>query len=325
MRTAGRVLWLAIFFTAMAGAQVGEWANIVERGRQLSDSGRYLEGLALFRQAASLADSFGPRDTRRWVTYDFLGVASEEAGFPAEAIRCFRHTMEMIKNAVGTGNASYAAALTNLGTVYASSGDPASGENMLRKALHIETSLADCDPFEVATIKTRLSEALLNRGHYEEAGRLLESAVPVVKAKGEPIDTAIALNNLGIVRQRQHRYDESVELLSASLAVVEQHFGPEHPVLLRPLANLAVLYGETGRVAEAGPLFRRAQAICDKSMPPNHPSHANLLASYAAFLRRTGDKSRAKAMEEQARWLARENNRRNGLGLTVDSAAFANQ
>jgi tetratricopeptide (TPR) repeat protein len=325
MRTGPRVSWLAILFTAIACAQNGEWTNIVERAQRMSQSGRFLEALALFRQAAPLADSFGPRDTRSWVTYNFLGMAYQEGGLPAEAVRCFRHEMEMIKSTVGSGNASYVTAMTNLGTVYAASGEPASGENLLRKALHIETRLAAPDPLAVATIETRLSEALLNRGHYQEADRLLESAVPVVKASGEAVNTAIALNNLGVVRQRQHRYNEALELFSQALALLEQKYGPEHPVVLGPMSNIAVLYGETGRVAEGDALFRRAQAICERSMPPNHPSHANLLAGYAAFLRRAGDKSRAKAIEEQARSLARENNRRNGLGLTVDAAAFANQ
>jgi Tfp pilus assembly protein PilF len=103
---------------------------------------------------------------------------------------------------------------------------------------------------------------------------------------------------------------------------VEQHEGPDHPLLLRPLNNMAVLYDQAGQREEAEATFKRARSICEKYLSPDHPSYAAVLTNYAAFLRHAGEKSRAKDIEEQARALTRQNASRQGLGLTVDVSSF---
>jgi tetratricopeptide (TPR) repeat protein len=303
-------------------SQLTEWAGLVERAGNLGEGGHYVEALALLRQAASLADPWGSGDVHAWVSYNLLGSAYQQAGFPAESIQCYRHEIAMIKGAVGTQNGSYVAALTNLGTAYSSGGDLASGEGILRSALQIQMTLADANPLQTATIQTRLAQALLNHGHFEEAERLIDASLPVLKTQGDPLDVAISINNLGLVRQWQHRYGEALDLVSSSISMVEQKYGPEHPLLLRPLMNLGVLYARAGRNDEAEAAFARAKSLCEKTLSPTHPSYVMLLANYAEFLKRAGEKSRAKAMEQQAHSLARDNGRRNGLGLTVDASAF---
>lgn len=329
MTIGARLFGLGAMFAGIVAAQnppqpsqVTEWTALVERAANLGEGGHYMEALALLKQAAAMADPWGAGEVHTWVSYNLLGSAYQQAGFPAEGIQCYRHEIAMIKGVVGTQNGSYVAALTNLGTAYSSGGDLASGEGMLRNALQIQMSLSDANPLQTATIQTRLGQALLNHGHFDEAGRLIEAALPVLKARGDPLDIAISINNLGLVRQSQHHYGEALELVSSSISMVEQKYGPEHPLLLRPLTNLAVLYARAGRNGEAEAAFARAKNLCEKTLSTTHPSYAMLLANYAEFLKRTGEKSRAKAMEQQAHSLARDNGRRNGLGLTVDASAF---
>jgi tetratricopeptide (TPR) repeat protein len=228
----------------------------------------------------------------------------------------------MIKAAIGKQNVIYARMLANLGTVYLENGYFASATTTLREALQIAERLPHPDSVETAEMQSRMGEVLARQGHYAEADRMLGLALPVLKRAGATAEEATTLGSLGMLRGLERRYAEAVDATSTQVVTLETTFGPEHPRLLRPLNNLAVVYAQAGRMQEAGAAFRRAVAICEKQLPPGHPNHAALLTNYAAFLRQTGERAQAKAVEAEARSLARDNARRDGLGMTVDVSAF---
>jgi tetratricopeptide (TPR) repeat protein len=306
----------------IAAAQDAQWQETMARALAAERNMNYAEAVSLYRQAKTLADRFPANDARRWSTYNHLGIACEEAGIPADGVRVYREAAALIKSAAGANNRDYAAALANLGTTFISMAQFVPAENLLRQAQKILLHVQPINRIELAMTQSRLAEALLGLRKRDEADRLIEAALPVLQNEGgEHTEVAIALNNLGVVRQLQHRYDEALALLTTSVESVRLHCGAEHPLLLRPLNNLAVVYEQAGRDAEADAVFREAQAICERHLPPAHPSHTALLVNYAAFLRRTGEKSRAKAMEEEARLLNRDNVRAMG-GFTVDVSGF---
>ena len=98
--------------------------------------------------------------------------------------------------------------------------------------------------------------------------------------------------------------------------------GPDHPMLVRILNNLASLENRTGHREEAGQRLRRALDIAERRLGPEHPSYAALLANYAAFLRQGGDKSRAKELAAQSTEILKDSSRRNGLGAVVDISSL---
>lgn len=313
---------MVVFLAAAAAAQEAEWLSKIKLAQQAETGGRYLDAVTLYQQAATVAAKFGPRDQRTWGSYNSLAMVYEEAGFPADALRTHRHTIELIKSAIGKQNAIYARMLANLGTVYLENGYFASAATTLREALQIEQRLSHPDSVEIAEMQSRMGEVLARQGHYAEADRMLGLALPVLKDAGATAEEATTLGSLGMLRGLERRYAEAVDAISTQVATLETTFGPEHPRLLRPLNNLAVVYSQAGRMQEAGAAFRRAVAICEKQLPPGHPNHAALLTNYAVFLRRTGEKTQAKTVEAEARSLAHDNARWNGLGMTVDVSAF---
>jgi tetratricopeptide (TPR) repeat protein len=314
---------LSMAVAGLALAQDTEWETTMVRAISADNKANYTEAVALFRQAKALADRFAGNDVRRWATYNRLGVAWEEAGVPGESARVFREVISLIKSTEGTDNDKYASALANLGATLIILNQFEEAEGALRDALKIQMHLQPPNRLRIAMAQSRLGEALLSQGKRREAQKLIETALPVLQVSGaEDSEIAITINNLALVRHGQHRYDETIQLLTSSLELIEKEFGAEHPLLLRPLNNIAVVYHQVGKDAEAAAAFRRAQALCDKLLPPTHPSHTALLINYAAFLRHSGEKARAKTMEEEARSLNRDNARAMGLGLTVDVTAF---
>jgi tetratricopeptide (TPR) repeat protein len=314
---------LAVAAAGVAVAQDADWDSLMGRANHAERNRDYAQAAALFQQARELAGHFPSTDARRWATDTELGAACEQAGLIPESIRAFREAMELIKSAVGINNRTYAEADGSLATTFNSVGEFASAESRLREALAIELRLEPVDRVAVAMIQSRLGESLIGLHKHAEAERMVEAALPVLQNAGAGrTEVAIALNNLALVRQWQRRYDEAIRLLTSSIAMITAAYDAQHPLMLQSLNNLAVVYGQVGRDADADAAFRRAEAICDRYLPPTHPSHVALLANYAVFLRHTGEKSRAKAMEQEARSLSREGARNEGLGLTVDVSAF---
>jgi tetratricopeptide (TPR) repeat protein len=309
---------LAALFAAHATVQDSDWAGNLRRAQQAEAGGRYMEAIALLRQTVALTDKFGPGDERTWATYNSLANVYEDAGFPADSMHVYRQTMGMVKAAVGEQNIEYARLLANLATVYVGSGDMVSAENMLREALQIERQLTHPDPVEMALLKSRLAGVLAKLGRYAEAERMIGVTLPVLEGAEDTMATATTLSTLGMVRSRERRYGESLEAIGKAVAILEKKFGPDNPVLIRPLSAMAEADTLAGRKEDAGAAFRRAIAICEKSLPPGHPSRAALLAGYARYLRATGERARAKTVEAQARSLAQNIARRDGMGMTVD-------
>ena len=321
MRSGVCALSFAAFATA-AMAQDAEWRNAMERAQRAELAGRYVDAVDAYRGAADIAERFGPNDVRTWTTYNLLAIAYQNAGRPSESVRSYRREISLVKNALGKQNVTYAIAVANLGNTLMSMGRFSAAENLLRETLQIETSLSDASPTQIALTQMRLSQAMLGLGHCGEAERLVNLALPTIEKSGQNFDIAVALSTLGLVRRYQHRIGEALDLFRTTLAMMEKEYGPDHPMLLRPLTDVAVLNSLLGNVSEADAFFQRAQAISDKALPPDHPSRVTLLANYAEFLRRTGEKTRAKTMQQQANALARDNARREGIATTVDVSSF---
>jgi tetratricopeptide (TPR) repeat protein len=310
-----------LVLAAIAAAQDADWQAAVDRGRQAEQQGNYPDAIEHYRLAAALTERFNAHDGRKWTTYNQLGLAYADAGMIGESVRSYEREIAAIRKALGKQNAAYAIAAANLSTILLNAGDYLTAEKLLREALQIETQLPGARPLDIAVLQVRLSEALVGHRRSSEAERLLATAMTTIEASGDKFFLAVADNTTGMLRRRQHRYREALESFQEAVTLLEQNFGPSHAVLLHPLNNVAVAYSLAGNFSEAERVFRQAQAICDR-MPPNHPMRADLLGNYAEHLERAGEKARAKAIRKTAEALSRDNAARNGLGLTVDVAAF---
>jgi tetratricopeptide (TPR) repeat protein len=85
-------------------------------------------------------------------------------------------------------------------------------------------------------------------------------------------------------------------LMRRALAIDEQSFEPDHPIVATRLNNLAGLLDATNRLAEAEPLFRRVIAILEKNDPERQPNYAGSLNNLATLLQATNRLSEAEPL-----------------------------
>jgi tetratricopeptide (TPR) repeat protein len=153
------------------------------------------------------------------------------------------------------------------------------------------------------SIITYLGNALVQAGHYNEAGPHLSRALAIrEKSLGaDHPDTAASLNNLAELYREQGKYADAEPLLKRALAIGEKALGADHRDTATSLNNLAALYRELGKYADAEPLYKRALAIHEKSLDTEHPNVAIFLEGYAKLLRKMNREAEAVELEARAK------------------------
>jgi len=307
-------------FMAAAGlSQTDEWRQRMDEGATAEILGDYPKGLASYQVAAQLAQGFDRGDKRRVTTLNALANMYDALGQFVDAETVYRRALKAAAESCGKSSPQYALVLGNLGTSYVEIGRAASGEKLMRESLAIYSAADPPEPLRLAIARNALAEVLSVSGKYKEADTLLTAALPVLEKNPDAWgEAAIATNNLGVARFFLGHHEEAGKLLHQALSMMEQHTGPDHPMLARTLNNLASQAARTGHREEAGECLRRALDIAEKRLGPEHPVYAAILANYAALLRENGEKSEAKALQARSDQILKDSSRRNGIGAVID-------
>jgi tetratricopeptide (TPR) repeat protein len=310
--------------TCVAGfPQTDDWRTRMHEGAAAETIGDYARAVTSYQVAAEAADRFDRGDSRRAVAWNAMATMFDALGRYGEAEAAYRRALKAAAESTGKAGPEYALVLGNLGSWYVETGQRAAGEKLLRESLAIYSAADPPDELHIAVAQNSLAEVLCEKRKYKESVPLLTRALAVLEKNPRVgSETALAKNNLGVVRFLEGNYEEARRLFLEAVAMIEQRLGPEHPLLARILNNLASVENRTGHREEAGRSIRRALDIAEKWLGPDHPSYAALLANYAAFLRQGGDKSQAKALEARSTQIMRDSSLRNGLGAVIDVSSL---
>jgi tetratricopeptide (TPR) repeat protein len=126
--------------------------------------------------------------------------------------------------------------------------------------------------------------AAIGRGDYDGAERLLRQAS---NDRAEPYKDA-------------DHVAEAEPRLKRALAMDEKTLGPEHPVVVADLNNLAVAYQRQGRLAEAESVLKRALAISEKTRGPGYPELSTTLDNLANVYQDQGRLAEAESLFKRA-------------------------
>jgi tetratricopeptide (TPR) repeat protein len=305
--------WCVLTLTVTAAAQAPDaWNRLAGDGEAAEAAGDLVRAAGLYRESARAAEVFPAGDARRVWSWNAVGTIDNALGNFADAEAAFRRALGEAGD-----TAARASILSNLGLLQIEAGRPERAERFLREAVALQEAAGPPDPVRLASVRNALAEYLVVTGRIAEAEPLLTAAAASVSGA----DADNALNNLAVVRLAQGRTAEAQQMLQKALADMERINGRSHPILLRPLNNLATAQVRNHDDA-ARTTFRRAIDLAEKTLGDQHPLYAQILDNYARYLRQTGDKRRSRDLAARAARILKENARRNGIGATVDVAAF---
>jgi tetratricopeptide (TPR) repeat protein len=300
-------------------AQGDEWKSLMERGQALEHDANYSQAVSAYLDAVRIS-----RDRQQMIALNSLGLAYEEMGRFLEGERYYRRAIEILEQLDGDNQADRALLMTNLALLYGEAGQTAKSEALLRQTIDIESGAIPSDDARLMLARAALAELVLHDGNYQEAEQMLKECLVFFAKQPERWNQEIGslLGDIGVVRQFQGRNDQAIRLFREAIARQEAGVGPEHPILIRPLVNLARTQFSVGAHADADANFRRAVQIAEERLGPEHPTYRDVLLRYAAFLRSSGHKREAKDVEARSQIVERNIARRDGVGMTVDASAF---
>jgi tetratricopeptide (TPR) repeat protein len=313
----------AAALAAVAWAQPDEWSRLYIQASNLKQAGRYAEAAILYEEAVRAAEQPGQDATRAAWARNGLGMIDDESGRVTEAEREYRRSLALFEHAGANRTSDYALVLNNLAAHYSDLGRIAQAETLLRESIAIFSASVPVSTAGLALARGSLATVMMKNGHYGEAEALLVQAVSSLEhqpAQSERL--AFELNNLGLLRKCQHRYQEAAEFFRQALAILVRALGADHPELLDMLNNLALVQFATGNRDEADTTFRRALTIAGARLGAAHPAYGQILVNYSVLLRKQGEKSLAGKLEAEGRAVLQKSARANGMAFTVDTSAF---
>lgn len=273
-----------------------EWKIVMDRGNAAERAGDYAAAAAAYHDAVRLTEHYAPNDRRRVYSWNSLAMMYDALGRLPDGAAAYHRSLAAAERAAGKNSPDYALIQGNLASLYVEMGQTARGEELVRKSLASYAAMEQPDEVRVAMARNILAEILLLSRKTREADELLEASLAVLAKHPDAwTETAVAKNNLGVVRTHQRRFGEAEELLRQALAMIEDHMGPDHPMLVRTLNNLASLLHQMGRRDEAGQSLQQAVTIAEKRLGGDHPIYGAVLQNYAEYLRHSGDKEGANA------------------------------
>jgi tetratricopeptide (TPR) repeat protein len=117
---------------------------------------------------------------------------------------------------------------------------------------------------KVGSSLNNLAEFYSRTGSTVEAGQLFARALYVAKEIENKGLEATVLNNLGLLRRTQARYDEALSYLQSALSIREKIYEPDDPKVAITLDNLGLVYGHKKEYGKAEELMKRALAVLEK-------------------------------------------------------------
>jgi tetratricopeptide (TPR) repeat protein len=138
-------------------------------------------------------------------------------------------------------------------------------------------------------------------GHDADAVKLLESVLPVMKAKmpDHPF-TFNCMTNLALSYAGLGRDADALQLQVETLALQKAKLGPDHPDTLRSMNNLAASYAALGRHTDALQLHMETLAVQKARFGPDHPDTLGTMHNLALCYYRLGRPADALKLHEEA-------------------------
>jgi serine/threonine-protein kinase len=177
---------------------------------------------------------------------------------------------------------------TTIGQTYQGLGLYEAAETHLRAALDMREGTSGGEQTPLAYSMVNLGALLSDRGSYDEAMALLESAGGLVRETGErheQLRAAIEENVANILRKKG-AFDDAIGKLRSALSL---RAGAEHADELAVASTLTLLAGalqEKGEFAEAESAYREALRIKRERLGEGHPRVADDLNALGVLLRR---------------------------------------
>jgi tetratricopeptide (TPR) repeat protein len=107
-------------------------------------------------------------------------------------------------------------------------------------------------------------------------------------------------NQQAINLYKEGKYQEAIPIAEKVLDLDKKILGPENPLTVIAIGNLAILYNSIGDYAKAEPFYLQVLLIREKLLGPDNPDTAAAMNNLALVYDEMGDYSKAEPLYQQA-------------------------
>lgn len=279
---------------AAAGAAVPE---TLRTGGELVGEGRYAEALPLLEQAIEDTRLQDPELTP--AAMNLLARANQGLGRYPNAEEWYRRAIGAYEKADRL-DPRIAVVLANQLSLYVEQGHAGPGRLVADRLERLPPGQLPALPDHRRHVLSILAAFRLAIGEDQLAAATLERAL-AIPGGTDAAQEAVILNDLGSLAAQAGRLDEATAYLTRALETLERGVGPDHPLVVQVLQNLAVSYYQGHQSRDALTTYDRALSLVERRFPETHPLQITIRLAYAKVLRKCGQKSEAKRLETEAR------------------------
>ena len=233
--------------------------------------------------------------------FQTLGSLYQSLGRFATADELLARALERRRSLFGNDSAEVARNLVAVGVLRLEQGQFDEAERAVRAGLDMSRRhLAPTHP-QISKALTALGQVLEQRGGYAEAVTVLEEAVRLQSAEGQPsADLASSLRHLGSVHFYAGKLDQADEIFQRTIAMTRQVNGDRHALVADDLINLGAVQFERGRYEGAEKFYREALPISEAWFGKDHHQTASNLTMLGRTLAKENRDEEALAVLQRA-------------------------
>lgn len=209
-----------------------------------------------------------------------------------------------------------ARALNNIGEVYRLTGKYREAFEAFETSLKIERESGN-KAGEAETLNN-IANVYNLKGEYEEALAVYEMSLKIAKEIGDRAGEAIALGNIGVVYESTGKYSQALEAYEASLTI-KRELGDKLGQALT-LNNIGIVYQFTGRYREALGKYEESLRIAREI--GNKVAESMAVSNLGAIYQSTGDYAKALESYEASLKIERELGNKAGEAQALGNIAI---
>jgi len=200
-------------------------------------------------------------------SYQKLGAKHDQANNYDQAIECYENALELCIAAFGKRNLTVADSHIKLGLSNFYLGNNEVAANNFQQALDIyQKILSNHDDERLALCYQHIGAAYCAEGHYLKGLPQYEKALKIfnkLDPHGNP-DTLNLLHQMGIVYDRLHKYEDSLQCWSKIIKMNVDFFGHNSPALAEANLNYGIAAFHTKDYKLAAETLTKAAGIYQK-------------------------------------------------------------
>jgi tetratricopeptide (TPR) repeat protein len=292
------------------------WKPLALKAQTLERDGKFAAAAESAKRALQVVKTLGPSDPRLATTHHLLGIIYRDWGHCNEARSNYSQAIRIWLLQPQPNPRFVFNSIASLVSVFCECDDfPGAA-----KAFHTyQAELRSNATGLLGEAKLNSLQGALARGKkeyvqaeafYRRTIELMERALEKHEPGSTPNDLAVEWSSLGVVLDKEGRYDESLAQSMRSITYFEEHMA-NHPNLIAALNNAACSLAGLGRKDDSERMFQRAIAASTELYGEDNHVTAKIMLSYAQVLRQNKESPAAeewhkKGVEAFRRALARD-------------------